>query len=195
MCYVVCYRFEVYCGKKERGGITSSTDAKTGPAAVVRNLRKVFGPAPPSNGAMRLVVMDNYYSSVPLSMELLTMGFYSIGTVRSDRLGLSAQLFPKRKKGDKKAPPKLPKNRPATIARGTFITTDALHVPNMRVLRWWDTRAVHMLSTGGSVEMDRIVRRDKLTGEQQEVACPRVIKDYQTFMGGVDVHDQLRLQR
>eukprot|EP00644_Phytophthora_capsici_P001287 jgi/Phyca11/105080/e_gw1.10.572.1 len=96
MCYVARYRFEVYCGKKERGGITSSTDAKTGPAAVVRNLRKVFGPAPPSNGAMCLVVMDNYYSSVPLSMELLTMGFYSIGTVRSDRLGLSTQLFPKR---------------------------------------------------------------------------------------------------
>ncbi|KAE8995979.1 hypothetical protein PF002_g4871 [Phytophthora fragariae] len=25
--------------------------------------------------------------------------------------------------------------------------------------------------------------------------CPRFVKDYQTFMGGVDVHDQLRLQR
>ncbi|KAG3254376.1 hypothetical protein PI124_g1076 [Phytophthora idaei] len=52
-----------------------------------------------------------------------------------------------------------------------------------------------MLSTGGSVEFDRIVRRDKLTGEQMEVACPRIVKDYQTYMGGVDVHDQLRLQR
>jgi len=28
-----------------------------------------------------------------------------------------------------------------------------------------------------------------------EVACPMVVKDYQTYMGGVDVHDQLRLQR
>lgn len=45
------------------------------------------------------------------------------------------------------------------------------------------------------MEFDRIARRDKLSGEQLEVACPRVVKDYQTFMGGVDVHDQLRLQR
>lgn len=43
--------------------------------------------------------------------------------------------------------------------------------------------------------LHRIARRDKLSGEQREVACPRVVKDYQTFIGGVDVHDQLRLQR
>ncbi|POM71721.1 LOW QUALITY PROTEIN: Pol protein [Phytophthora palmivora] len=49
--------------------------------------------------------------------------------------------------------------------------------------------------TCGSVELDRVVRRKKLTGEQAEVPCPRVLKDYQTLMGGVDVHDQLRLQR
>uniref|UniRef100_H3GNY3 PiggyBac transposable element-derived protein domain-containing protein n=1 Tax=Phytophthora ramorum TaxID=164328 RepID=H3GNY3_PHYRM len=109
---------------------------------------------------------------------------------------LSIQLILKKKKGEKKKPPKTPKNRPASIERGTFIVTDALQIPGMRLLRWWDTRAVHMLSTGGSVESDRIVRREKLTGEQQtQVACPRVVKDYQTFMGGVDVHDQLRLQR
>ncbi|KAG4058093.1 hypothetical protein PC123_g6933 [Phytophthora cactorum] len=49
--------------------------------------------------------------------------------------------------------------------------------------------------SGGSVELDRAVRREKLTGDQAEVACPRVLKDYQTLMGGVDVHDQLRLHR
>ncbi|GMF39890.1 unnamed protein product [Phytophthora fragariaefolia] len=154
-----------------------------------------FGPTAPPNGEMRLVVMDRFYSSVPLSMQLLTMGFYSIGMERTDRQGLSTKLIPKKRKGDKKKPPKIPKNRPANIERGTFIVADSLHVPAMRVLRWWDTRAVDALSTGGSVQQDRIVRRDALSGEQQEVACPRVVKDYQTYMGGVDVHDQLRLQR
>ncbi|OWZ10109.1 hypothetical protein PHMEG_00017089 [Phytophthora megakarya] len=144
---------------------------------------------------MRLVVMDRFYSSVPLSMQLLTMGFYSIDTVRTDRKGLRTKLIPKKKKGDKKNPPKIPKNRPRNIEQGTFIVAEALPVSGMRVMRWWDTRAVHMLSTGGSVQQDRIVRRDTLTGEQHEVACPRIIKDYQTYMGGVDVHDQLRLQR
>ncbi|POM58794.1 Hypothetical protein PHPALM_36511 [Phytophthora palmivora] len=190
-----CIRFEVYCGKKERAGNSSSTDHKSGPAAVVRNLQQVFGPTVPSNGDMRLVVTDRFYSSVPLSLQHLTMGLYLIGAVRTDRQGLSTKLIPKKKKGDKKKPPKTPKNRPANIERGTFVVAEALHIPAMRVLRWWDTRPVHMLSTGGSVEPDRIVRRDKLTGEQQEVMCPRIVKDYQTYMGGVDVHDQLRLQR
>ncbi|GMF43229.1 unnamed protein product [Phytophthora fragariaefolia] len=186
--------FEVYCGKKERAGQTSSTDHKSGPAALARNLRLVFGPTAPPNGEMRLVVMDRFYSSVPLSMQLLTMGFYSIGTVRTDRQGLSTKHIPKKKKGDKKKPPKIPKNRPANIERGTFIVADSLHVPAMRVLRWWDTRAVHVLSTGGSVQQDRIVRRDALSGEQQEVACPRVIKDYQTFLTLYDTFYRYSLQ-
>ncbi|POM62791.1 hypothetical protein PHPALM_28008 [Phytophthora palmivora] len=98
-----------------------------------------------------------------LSMQLLRMGFYSVGT------------------GDKKKPPKIPKNRSANIERGTFIVAEALHTPTMQILRWWDTRAVHILSTGGSVQYDRIVRRDTLTGEQQELACPSIVKDYQTW--------------
>ncbi|POM68946.1 Hypothetical protein PHPALM_14824 [Phytophthora palmivora] len=156
-----------YTVGKERVGQTNSTDHKSGPAAVVCNLQQVFGPTAPPSGEMRLVVMDRFYSSVPLSMQLLTMGFYSIGTVRTDRQGLGTKLIPKQKKGDKKKPPKIPKNRPANIERATFIAAEALHVPTMRVLRWWDTRAVHILSRGGSVEQDRIVRRDTSTGEQQ----------------------------
>ncbi|GMF44358.1 unnamed protein product [Phytophthora fragariaefolia] len=142
--------------KMRVGGTTASTDCNSGPAAVVLNLQHVFGPTAPPNGQMRLVVIDRFYSSVPLSMQLLTMRFYSIGTVRTDRQGLSTKLIPKKKKGEKKKPPKIPKNRPANIERGTFIVTDALEIPGMRLLRWWDTRAVHMLTTGGSVEMDRI---------------------------------------
>ncbi|KAG3206458.1 hypothetical protein PC128_g730 [Phytophthora cactorum] len=144
---------------------------------------------------MRLVVTDRFYVSVPLSMQLMTMGFYSIGTVRTDRQGLSHQLLPKKKICDKKQPLMIPKNRLTSIERGTFMVPDAVHVPKMRLLRWWNTREGHILSTGGSVEFDRIVRREKLTGEQMEVACPRIVKDYQTYMGGADFHDQLRLQR
>ncbi|GMF19799.1 unnamed protein product [Phytophthora fragariaefolia] len=75
--------FEVYCGKRERAGSTSSTDRKSGPAAVARNLQHVFGSSAQASGEMRLIVMDRFYSSVPLSLQLLTMGFYSIGTVRT----------------------------------------------------------------------------------------------------------------
>ncbi|ETK96164.1 hypothetical protein L915_01006 [Phytophthora nicotianae] len=39
--YSLCYLapFELYCAKKKRSGIESSTDYKLDPAAVVRNLR------------------------------------------------------------------------------------------------------------------------------------------------------------
>ncbi|OWZ06389.1 LOW QUALITY PROTEIN: hypothetical protein PHMEG_00021361, partial [Phytophthora megakarya] len=107
----------------------------TVPAAVVRNLQEVFGPAAPANGSMRRVVTDLFYSAVPLSMQLLTMGFYSIGTVRTDRLGLSSKLIPRKKKDDKKKVPKIPKNRPSNIERGTYTVAKALQVPDMKVLR------------------------------------------------------------
>lgn len=64
----------------------------------------------------------------------------------------------------------------------------------MRAILWWDSKPVYLLSVGGSTELDRVVRKDR-TGAQHGVTCPRVVKDYQCFMGGVDVHDQLRLQR
>ncbi|KAG6572627.1 Pol protein [Phytophthora cinnamomi] len=47
----------------------------------------------------------------------------------------------------------------------------------------------------GSGEQDRVVRRDPQTAKEAELMAPIVVKDYQTYMGGVDVHDQLRLQR
>lgn len=72
---------------------------------------------------------------------------------------------------------------------------ELIQVPRIKFTRWWDNQGVFVLAAGGSAALDRIVRRDPASGEQVEVMCPRFVKDYQTFMGGVDVHDQLRLQR
>ncbi|POM60153.1 hypothetical protein PHPALM_31025 [Phytophthora palmivora] len=174
-----CIRFEPYLGKNSIIQGQEMLDAKTGPVAVARNLHHVFGDR--TTQRMRLVVMDRYYTSVPLALHLLSRGFYSIGTVVTRRLGLSKYVIEKKKK------------RPINIERGTFTFAESTKVADLKMLHWWDNRPVHMLCTGGSIEMDRVVRREK-TGEQAEVACPRVLKDYQTYMGGVDVHDQLRLQ-
>ncbi|GMF56109.1 unnamed protein product [Phytophthora fragariaefolia] len=80
-----------------------------------------------------------------------------------------------------------------TISRGTYKRARSKLVPNMTAISWWDTRPVHFLCTGGSLETDRVTRHDG--PNQVDIPCPRVIKDYHAFMGGVDVHDQLRLQR
>uniref|UniRef100_H3GUJ8 Uncharacterized protein n=1 Tax=Phytophthora ramorum TaxID=164328 RepID=H3GUJ8_PHYRM len=86
------------------------------------------------------------------------------------------------------------KKRPKDIPRGTLTYARSKLVREMAAICWWDSKPVHFLSVGGNLTLDRVARREK-TGEQNEVACPKVIKDYHRFMGGVDVHDHFRLQR
>uniref|UniRef100_H3HA93 PiggyBac transposable element-derived protein domain-containing protein n=1 Tax=Phytophthora ramorum TaxID=164328 RepID=H3HA93_PHYRM len=51
--------------------------------------------------------------------------------------------------------------------------------PPLTALLWWDRKPVHLLCTGGSKVLQ---------------SCA-MMRDYQRWMGGVDIHDQLRLQR
>ncbi|GMF55931.1 unnamed protein product [Phytophthora fragariaefolia] len=156
------------------------TDMKSGPAAVVRNLLAVFGRDARKQG-MRLVVADRFYTSVALAIQLLWMGFYCVGTIKTNHLGYCEDVIEREKSG------------PATITRGSFKIAKSKLVPNMAAISWWDSRPVHFLCTGGSLEVDRVVRQDR--AGQVEGPCPRIVKDYHVFIGGVDVHDQLRLQR
>lgn len=173
--------FEVYCGKKQHASDLNATDMKSGPAAVVRKLLAVFGPSVKKDG-MRLVVVDRFYTSVALAIQLLLMGFYCVGTIMTARIGYCKAVIDKRK------------TRPSSIDRGTVKIATSKLVPCMKAISWWDSRPVHFLCTGGSAELDRVGRRNR-AGEKEEIPCPRVEKDYHELMGGVDVHDQLRLQR
>ncbi|GMF50498.1 unnamed protein product [Phytophthora fragariaefolia] len=140
----------------------------------------------PSRSSFNRMRVSLLYVSA-LALQLWTMGYYSVGTVQTHRKGLAAQIVPPKKAKKKE------QSRPAGIERGTFTYGESSLVPRMRTTKWWDNRPVYLLSIGGSTELDRIVRRAK-SGVQEEVVCPRIVKDNQAFMGGVDVHDQLRLQ-
>ncbi|POM71656.1 Hypothetical protein PHPALM_11740 [Phytophthora palmivora] len=101
-----CIRFEVCCGKQEQPNASGSLpDYGSGPAAVIRNLREVFGASGSGTSAMRIIVTDRFYTSVPLALQMLSMGFYSIGTVQTDRIGLLAVLVGKNLNGQKKKKP------------------------------------------------------------------------------------------
>ncbi|DBA03962.1 TPA: hypothetical protein N0F65_010615 [Lagenidium giganteum] len=63
-----------------------SADRKAGPAVVVRHLRCGFGEKPKTS-AMKLVIIDRFYTSVVLALQLLTIGFYIVGTIMTNRLG------------------------------------------------------------------------------------------------------------
>ena len=66
------FRFEVYVGKREVADTDEQAlDNKTGAAAVVRNMKIVLGDEQPQR--YRLVIIDRYYSSVALAIQLLSM--------------------------------------------------------------------------------------------------------------------------
>jgi hypothetical protein len=136
------YRLEIYCGKKAHLGGPNTIDDKSGPSAVVRNIEHVLARR---RSAYHVVVMDRFYTSVSLLVELLDRRVYAVGTVQTRRLGFPDDLKDKRKK------------RPKDIARGSSTCARSRSVPELVAVRWWDARPVFLLATGSSLE-------DKTTG-------------------------------
>ncbi|KAG6598177.1 uncharacterized protein IUM83_09411 [Phytophthora cinnamomi] len=110
------HRFEIYAGKRRSGDDDAKFDHKTGAIAVVRNLNIILGP---DRLPWHAVVIDRYYSSVLLAIELLKMQVYVIGTITTNRLGYDAMV----------------KNkchvRPARTPRGTFTFSRSVAVSTM----------------------------------------------------------------
>ncbi|OWY96729.1 hypothetical protein PHMEG_00032931, partial [Phytophthora megakarya] len=82
----------IFCGKdqhtSELGGDSPTrflADPNAGPAAVVRKLHEVL--PPPEPGVYHAVVTDRFYTSLQLSLQLLSHNVYSIGTIQANRMG------------------------------------------------------------------------------------------------------------
>ena len=169
----------MYVGKREQGDTNAQAfDKKTGAAAVVRNMRIVLGKSPTG---FRLVVIDRFYSSVALAIQLLSMGMYVLGTIMTNRLGFDKRVVEKRQ------------TRLQGVERGSFTFSRSVSIPTMVACHWWDRKPVHYLATGAVMTEDSIRRQLKGVG-LSVLTCPKLVTDYQRWMGGVDVHDQLRLQ-
>ncbi|KAG3246653.1 hypothetical protein PI124_g8623 [Phytophthora idaei] len=65
--------------------------------------------------------------------------------------------------------------------------------PQITAAMWMDRKPVHFLSSGGSRQPGIVMRH--IHGEMKPLPAPELVRDYHRWMGGVDVHDQLRLQR
>jgi hypothetical protein len=87
-------RFEVYVGKRDTEDDSQAFDHKTGAAAVIRNLKTVLGD---NATGFHLVVIDRFYSSVALAIQLLSMSVHVIGTIMTNRLGYDRQVVERRK--------------------------------------------------------------------------------------------------
>ncbi|ETP25834.1 hypothetical protein F441_01328 [Phytophthora nicotianae CJ01A1] len=136
-----CSRLEVYCGKANKN------EEAVAQQAVVKNIAKVLHGQP----TQRLICTDNFYTSIPLSDKLLSMGHYHVGTIRKDRKGWCKEIEFKQKK------------RPKSMPRGVYRMAVWRSRPEFVALSWMDSKPL--------------------------------VRDYHEATGGVDVHDQLRLQR
>ena len=113
-----------------------------------------------------IVYTDNFYSSPALFRELTDNGFGACGTARKDRRGISRSVTTtKLQKGD----------------------LESKREDGILSLMWRDKRDVLMLSTFHDDSMVGKSRRSKTAaGGVESVQKPRVVEEYNQFMGGVD---------
>jgi len=176
-----CIRIEVYCGARQD---TQWVDTSSGPAAVIRNLKAIWPPRTVNRSEKRVIITDREYTSVSLMLRLLHMGYYSVGTVTTSRLG-----FPNELKYSFKTIPKRLANQ-----RGLCRLMRCAPFPKLVAASWLDNKPVYFLTCGVSTRKSSVVRKEK-NGASSVVSCPEFVASYNKYMNGVDAHDQLRLQR
>ena len=120
--------------------------------------------------------VDNWFASYDLAVELKKLGICMVGTVRKNRLaGCSLQTDASLIKS----------------GRGSYdyrVETNE----NIMLLKWYDNKTVHLISNYKSQEPIENVRRWSVAAKQHvNVPRPVIVKEYNTFMGGVDLHDML----
>ena len=71
----------------------------------------------------------------------------------------------------------------------SFQTSDK----KMNFVKWMDTKAVHLISNSeGSIGTVPTDRRQNGSAEKVTIGVPTLVKEYNKYMGGVDLADQLK---
>ena len=144
----------------------------------------------PDNKNYKLVV-DNYFSGVPLYYELRKRGIHIMGTVKLNRVpAITSVIIPDE---DLKARGKF-----AYVEYEGRLADSKGNVPEdaegIRVIRWNDNKLFNIMSTFGSAHPGSTVQRwDRTKGNQTKVTvpCPGLVRFYNSNMGGVDKMDSL----
>lgn len=177
--YLICslqgyaHRFEVYSGGGSKNNILpGEPDLGESGNTVVRLARMV------SRNVNHIIYFDNFYTSVPLVAYLAKEGIFSLGTVRVNRLR------------NCKLPEKntiMKKNVPRGFYEENVATVDDIDVS---AVVWKDNKPVNLLSTYvGAEPATTVTRFDKSKKERVAIPCPKIIKEYNAHMGGVDLLD------
>lgn len=122
------------------------------------------------------IFVDNFFTSVPLACKLQEQGHHFVGTVRANRLKHCQLMNDKELKK---------KGRGATDHRCEDST-------GVIAVRRYDNKPVTLMSTYVGIEPTDTVRRwDKSKKEHVQVPRPNIVREYNKYMGGIDLHDSL----
>lgn len=120
---------------------------------------------------------DRYFTTVKLADALLERGFHGTGTIMKNRIPRNCIFSPE--------------NQFMKSPRGTTekkIRGDG----SIAILRWLDNKPVTILSTfHADNNPDQCRRWSKRRKEYEIVSRPEIIRNYNTFMGGVDLADRM----
>ncbi|XP_040067151.1 piggyBac transposable element-derived protein 3-like [Ixodes scapularis] len=159
----ILYQFEVYQGQSNqeyRYGLGGDT--------VLSMCSEV-----PSDEGFK-VAADNFFSSLDLVEELTGRGIQFVGTLRQNRLGDCKLL-------DEKTLKKL-----GQCAHDHRMD----NAKRLAVVRWFDRKAVTLVSNFVSVEpVGHVKRYDRKAKVHIDVPRPDIVAVYNSFMGGIDQHN------
>lgn len=172
--YVLCdtkgivHNFEIYTGRIDPVAGYEDLGASSN---IVLQLAQVI-----KKNQSHLIYFDNWFTSLKLLVQLAKDEIFAVGTVRSNRLpgcqfSTDAEF---RKKG-----------------RGTFEEKEvSLDGVTIRAVKWYDNRSVILASTFAKANpVGKIQRWDRKTKQRIQVDYPFIVKQYNSFMGGVDLLD------
>ena len=154
--------FDIYCGANS----SEQPHPKGLAYGVVMKLLQ------PSLNKGYTLYVDNFYASPVLLKDLLVLKTLCTGTLRLNR-----KEFPEILK---------PQAGQATATRGTC---SFAHHDEITVVRWRDNKDVYAISTVSSDSLT--VAKCRVGTSTVDIPCPYMIHDYNTFMGGVDLADQV----
>ena len=169
----ILYNLEVYCGKGHGDNrLAEEPDLGASGNVVVRMLRHTPRDIHPK------VFFDNWFSSIPLLSYLQKEGIGAVCTIRRDRIAGSSFSSDAEMK---------------RAGRGSYEVRQASHDGiQVAVIKWQDKSSVHLASTYVSEEpVGHCERFDRTRREKVNVRRPHIVKEYNTFMGGVDKMDML----
>lgn len=163
----IVHDFETYVGK---GTVKSVTNLGLSGDIVMR-LSEII----PKNKNFKLS-FDNWFTSYNLLVNLKSHGILGVGTVRSNRLsGCQFELDKNLKKS----------------GRGSYDTK--IDVANAIIAcKWYDNKSVHLVSNYiGPEPTDQVNRWSVAQKSRIPIERPAIVKEYNSFMGAIDLHDML----